>query len=144
MARNTISLRGYALHEEAGIASGVVTPGDLLEFTGTGNQVRRHSDPGGVVTPLAFARENWENGGNGIGDNIPSGGEVVYILPAAGDKINARTAETIARGDELTSAGNGTLRVRAAGEALVGVADGPDDNGRVATIIGGAAPSESA
>lgn len=143
--RNTIFLRGYVGREEAGIATGsALIPGDLVELVGPGRGIRRHNADGGAIPAVLVVRESHENNGAGIDVAIPAGSEAVYIVAQNGDKLNMRTTETIARGDHLTSAGDGTVRVRETGEALLGVADGPDDEGRVAVIIGGAAPSESA
>ena len=141
--RNTIFLRGYVGREEAGIATGsVLTPGDLVELTGTGRGIRRHNADGGAIPAVLVVRESHENNGGGIDTNIPQNSEAVYIVANQGDKLNMRTAETIARGQQVTSAGDGTVRVRVATDSLLGVADGPDDTGRVAIIIGGSAPSE--
>lgn len=110
--RNVILLRGEP-REEAGIASGVITPGMLVEPTSTGHY-KAHATAGGACA-LLFAREQWENDGNGIDDTIASGSEVAVLFCKAGDKINAATDDTIAKDEFVESAGDGKVRVYGSG-----------------------------
>lgn len=132
--RQTIYLRGNPRHEEAFIADPYdITPGMLVELNSDGT-AQPHSTEGGAAAAL-YARENWENDGAGIGDDIAVGDEVVVIFADKGDKINALTDETVEIGDHLTSAGDGKVAVAAGTNAIIGVAASANDAGRVYLIV---------
>ena len=135
MARNTILLRGTP-HEESGIASGAIRPGMLVEPTSTGH-FKAHDTAGGAAAAL-FAREQHENQGNGIDDNIASGDDVTVLFCSAGDKINAVTDDTIAKDEFVESAGDGKVRVYGSGYRIgyaVAASDLSGSVGRVEIII---------
>lgn len=108
---NTIMLRGkqFTLRRE-GKAAEAITPGHLVKFNSSG-LVIKHNVASGAAAPW-FAYEN-ELFGGGIDDAYaandqvliecaPSGGEI-YALVAAG-------AAAIVIGDEIESAGDGTVK----------------------------------
>lgn len=134
--RNVILIQGNA-REDTGIASGAIRPGMLIEPTGTGEQYVAHNDAGGAAAPV-FAREQHENDGAGIDDNIASASSFTPIFPEMGAKINAVTDDTIARGEWVESAGDGKVRLWGSGYR-VGYADAASDLsgtvGRVKIII---------
>ena len=70
--------------------------------------------------------------------DIAAGDEVVVLKPNLGATINAVTADTIARGDAVESAGNGAVRPHGSG-AAIGIAskdsDLSGDVGRVEIVI---------
>lgn len=130
--RNTILLRGDADEETAVAAPYAITPGMLVELTANG-EAQPHSSAGGEAAGL-FAREQHENQGAGIDDDIAADDEVTLLWPAKGAKINALTSDTIERGDFVQSAGDGQVAPFDSG-TIVGVAtedsDLSGDNGRV-------------
>ena len=106
--RNTILIRGRAVREDAGIASGSLTPGMLVEPTST-NHYKAHDTPGGAAA-LIFVRENFENNGNGIDDAVASGSNVPVLFVKAGDIVNAVTDDTIDKDEFVESAGDGKVQ----------------------------------
>ncbi len=134
--RHTILLRGDA-ERHAGIAGDDITPGHLVQYDPSGDGYIPHGTAGGAAAPW-FAREQWENDGAGIDDDIAAGDEVVVLKPNLGATINAVTADTIARGDAVESAGNGAVRPHGSG-AAIGIAskdsDLSGDVGRVEIVI---------
>ena len=62
---------------------------------------------------VAFAIEDALQG-KAVGDNYTTGTVAGYILPRKGAEVNAllKSGETVAIGDELVSAGDGTLQAR--------------------------------
>jgi len=66
----------YAQYKEAD-AEGVITPGNLMQRTGTGGVVR-HSTASQKVQPLRVAVEN-DIFGKGIDDNYAIGDRVIYM-----------------------------------------------------------------
>lgn len=133
--RNVTLLRGNAV-EDSGIASEAITPGMLVEFGGS-DDYQKHSTAGGAAAPW-FAREQHENQGAGIDDDIASGDEVTVLRPQLGATINAFTSATIAKGEEVESDGAGGVRVYGSG-SRIGIAQAASDlsgtNGRVEIII---------
>lgn len=109
----TIVLKGDGLYKEA-LAGGTITPGHL---------VTRNASSAFVVGPAAglnafamFALED-ELQGKDITDNYVSGDLVVAVMPMRGSEIYALVAASAAAvvvGDELESAGDGTVRKAAA------------------------------
>lgn len=133
--RNVTLLRGKAV-EVSGIASEAITPGMLVEFGGS-DDYQAHSTGGGAAAPW-FAREQHENQGAGIDDDIASGDEVTVIRPQLGASINAFTSDTIVKGESVESDGDGGVRVYGSG-FRIGVAAADSDlsgtNGRVEIVI---------
>jgi len=110
MAYRTIKVKSNQLEME-GIGSGVIKPGHLLERTSAAAAtVKVHATAGGVAQRL-FAVEN-DLYGKEIGDSYSAADKVFFINALPGDQINALIAngESIAIGDKLISAGDGTLK----------------------------------
>jgi hypothetical protein len=104
----TILLKGEINHEEA-IASGVLSPGHLIMLDSAG-KVLKHATQGGYAERL-FATEN-ALAGKSIDDAYAIGDVVPYNVSEPGDIVNALLAPAVAYaiGDQLISAGNGTLK----------------------------------
>lgn len=104
----TISLKGEFIRKE-GIASGVITPGHLIEFGGS-NDVQV-SDTAGEPCRKAFALEN-DLVGKGIDDDYASGEVVQYGVFPPGAEVYAwlDDDQTVNKGDPLSSNGNGRLQ----------------------------------
>lgn len=107
MAQN-ILLKGRNYTRKEALASGTITPGDLVEFGGA-QELQAHSTVGGTARK-AFAVEN-DLIGLGIDDVYTVGQTVGYIVCAPGTEILARLAATATctKGQALESAGNGRL-----------------------------------
>jgi len=91
-------------------AAGTITPGDLIERI-TAGTVQRHGTAA-VNSNKAFALPNIADGGT-IDDDYTTGESVRYGLFHTGQEVNALVAAgapAIVIGDELESAGDGTLR----------------------------------
>jgi len=134
MARNKILIRGSA-REESSLFDEAVTPGMLVELTATG--VQKHSTAGGVAA-LAFAREQHENQGGDVDDDIPASDYGTVLFPCLNAKVNAYTSDTIARGDWVESDGAGGVRLYGSGYRLgqaVSASDLSGTNGRVEIIL---------
>ena len=134
--RQTILLRGDA-EEHAGPAGADITPGMLVSYDPSGSGYIPQGEAGGQAAPW-FARENWEDNGAGIDDDIASGSEVVVLKPGLGATINAVTSDTIARGGFVEPDGDGGVQPHGSGH-VIGVAskdsDLSGDVGRVEIII---------
>lgn len=94
--------------EVSGILSGAVFPGYLLEPTSADDTWRVHSNTGAPAL-LAVAREQFENNGAGIEDQIASGDSVTVCFPEKGAVILCVAEATIQRGDFVSSAGDGRV-----------------------------------
>lgn len=137
MARNTIILRAPGTRNEfRGTSVYAITPGMLLELTAE-DVYQPHSTAGGQAA-LFFAREQWENQGADVDDNIAVGDEFTVIAAQQGDVVNAYTSDTIAAGGWVESDGAGGVRAQGSGYGL-GVARKASDlsgtNGRVEIVI---------
>lgn len=108
MASNTIVLRGTPITDEQNTASEAITPGHLIEINS--GQWRKHATAAGAAQ-AAFALERDEMGDD-IDTAYASGDYVKAAFPAKGDRINALVAsgQTLVEGQQLESAGDGTLR----------------------------------
>lgn len=116
MARRVIALLGQPLIDEDLAATGAITPGHLVDFSGTG--VAKHASAGGIAA-RTFALERDELGNDidvayAIGDTVKVGsfhqGQRVYTFIASG--------ENIAKGNFLESDGAGRLRIYSSGVRL--------------------------
>lgn len=103
-----IVLKGDPLRKEA-LSSAVVTPGDLIEFDGSG-AVQRHANAGQNAAPRFAVEEDFM--GDEITDNYASGDRVQFVVARNGDEIYALLAsgQNVTQGALLESAGNGALR----------------------------------
>lgn len=133
---HTIKVQGGG-REYAGLGSGTLTPGYLVEPTATADTWQAHGNTGQPI-PVAVVREQFENDGAGIEDTIPTGDSITVWLPEKGSVVLCVTASTIARGQFVASAGNGQVEV-ADSELAFGVAiDDTYDHGallRVAVLV---------
>lgn len=111
---NTVTLHQRDNHVYDGVADGAVTPGELLERTGTdsdGNpQFAAHSTAAGAAK-ARFAKE-YSHTGMSIDDDYSDGDHMEYRDGIPGDRFNAFLAagENVSEGDKLVSAGNGALQ----------------------------------
>lgn len=133
--RNKILLRDAGHVEIDGLADAAITPGQFVEITATG--WKKHATAGGRVS-LFVAREQHENQGADVDDNIAAADYFTVLACSEGCKINAFTSDTITRGQYVESDGVGGVRVLASGYPC-GVATAASDlsgtNGRVEIIL---------
>ncbi len=117
-------------HEEA-LASAAITPGDLIEVISTG-KVRRHATAGGVAERL-FALEDALQG-RAISTDYAADERVAIVVAQPGDVIYAQLSggETAVIGSQLTSNGDGKLKVATGSNHVIAVAveavDSSDSN----------------
>lgn len=130
-ARNKILLRDAGHIELDGIFTGATRPGSLLEQTATGWRVEQTA--GGQCIP-AFAREQHENQGGDIDDNIPAADTGTAIVCSNGCIVNAVTADTIARGEWVESAGSGQVRLFGSGQRIGQAVEASDLSGSVGRV----------
>lgn len=93
-------------HEE--IATAAVDAGMLIERTTSG--VQPHSTVNARVSNPAFAVER-RSGGMEFGDTYAVDYPVKYVTGTGGLNALLAAGETVSHGDELASAGDGTLRL---------------------------------
>jgi hypothetical protein len=113
---STITLRGSdELEYRSAPASGEVRPGHLLEKSGQNVQV--HSTAGAKTAPLiAIERRSVgmvADDPDGEHDTYSDSESVLYVVPDSGYQFYGLLAggETVAVGDQLVSAGDGTFRL---------------------------------
>lgn len=123
MARNQILLNGEA-REESYIASEALTPGELVQPAATEGQVKANDAAGDADAPRWWVREQRENEGAGVDDDIASGDECTVLKPESGARINARIAhgESLSDGEALESDGAGALRSQTSGRIVAFIA----------------------
>lgn len=124
--KRTIIVGGEGLRYEYEAAS-AVSPGDLI-ITNSASKVLRHATAGGATEPL-FAIEN-EIFGKGVEVDYAATDRVLCEACHSGMLVNynvAPAAPAIVVGDQLESAGDGTLRKKTTGVAIA-VADEAVDN----------------
>lgn len=123
MAINTIKIIGSGRHEEA-LAGASLSPGHLVALASTG-KVAKHASRAGIAERL-FAVEDALQG-RGV-DTAYATDEIVSLyLAQPGDVVNAflKAGTNYAKGDILTSAGDGTLEnLSTATAALLTSTDG--------------------
>lgn len=104
---NKIVLIGMGRHEEA-VAAGAITPGHLIKLDSAGKVVVHASE--GQYAERLFAKEDALQG-NTKDTAYASGDVVSYHVAVPGDEIFAyiKAGENVAIGDQLISAGDGTL-----------------------------------
>ena len=113
MAKNTIVIKSYNNNRDQVVATAVaITPGALLERT-SGGLVQAHSGAGGPVSSKIFAMEDVFQGKK-ISDNYAVSVPIFCLLPTSGDRVygifDATSGGSLAKGDKLESAGDGTVR----------------------------------
>jgi hypothetical protein len=109
-----LKVREEFIKEAALEASKDITPGMLLEFTGS--DVQPHSDDAALAEPIMVAVEAAIDG-RGIDDDYDEDGEtVMYHIPLPGDELYMLLAagENASIGSKLTSDGAGCLEVGSA------------------------------
>lgn len=112
-----VRLRGRDDFVQEGVASATITPGDLVEISGTSStvseelQFQRQSTAAEVNGPIYFSIE-YAMTGRGIDDDYSSGDALKYYPADRGEVYYGfhNTAEDIAVGDDLVTAGDGTVR----------------------------------
>jgi len=109
MAYRRIHNKGDWRHEEA-VAASTITPGMLLEVTTSGT-VQAHSTEGGRAERLAAAEDALQ--GKTVDNDYSADDVVSMMLPAPGSVVNLLMAagETGSPGQEVMSAGDGTLKL---------------------------------
>jgi hypothetical protein len=117
MAYRKIHVKGLWQAEEL-VAQGAITPGHLCEENVNGKVVV-HSEEGGRAERM-FAYEDALQGGT-VDTAYASGEQVFLMLVVPGSEICIRIAagQNIGIGDELVSAGDGTLQKRGIGSSGV-------------------------
>ena len=113
----TIELYGFGCQHEAK-AAGVITPGMLVERAADG-EVQAHSTEGGNANPH-FANEYGLTGGT-ISDNYAADDQVIFTTYNPGSGVYALLAngENASENALLTSKGDGSLAVAAAGDIAI-------------------------
>ncbi len=141
-ARKTIYLTvgGFRVKREA-TASGAISPGHIVERTSDSTPtVKVHATADGDIGVLNVAVED-QLQGRGVDDAYSSGDLVTYVVPKAGEKVQVIVAngQDISIGDEISSAGDGTVKKFAAQvdssanagavtqAAIIGIADTAKD-----------------
>jgi hypothetical protein len=117
MAKRVVVLLGEPIQNEDAAAAEAIRPGHLVTLNGSG-LVIKHATAGGN-TPRNFAMERDEMGKDF--DQLYGVGDTVKVAAChQGMRVNAliATGQNIALGALLESAGNGTLRVLAAGTPI--------------------------
>lgn len=111
---NTIHLKGDFQHEE-GIASAAFTPGNLVALLSTGKYAK-HATEGGYAE-LIFAAEDALQG-KAKDDAYAANDIAMLAVEEPTNQVYAfiKAGQNVAIGDQLISAGDGTLK-RAAGAA---------------------------
>lgn len=112
MPDNTILQSGSPIEDKKKLSEDL-DPGELVELGGS-NDIQAHSEAGGFAQRW-FLREQTENLGAGIDDTVASGDTGTVLRCSGGEKLQARlgtggTEVNISKGDELESAGDGTLQ----------------------------------
>lgn len=132
---NVILLDGEA-REEDFVASEAITPGELVEHGGS-DDIQAHSTASGTQVERIFVREQVENSGNGIDDDVPSGDTATVIYPEQGAKVQAFLAhgENVSEGDALESDGNGALQAQSSGDTIGYAAEGLNNTSGSASRI---------
>ena len=106
-SENQIHLKGDRRIEER-VAASTITPGMLIEFT-SADKFQAHSTEGGRALRLFAAEDALQ--GNTVTDDYSADDRVQGNVEHVGNVVNAlvKAGEDIAIGDELISAGDGTL-----------------------------------
>jgi hypothetical protein len=106
---NRIHRKGDFRYDEALAGEAGIYPGMLLELNSDA-EVIKHDDEGGRAERM-FAQEDALQGKT-VATVYTSGAIVGYILPVPGAEVNAliQGGQNISIGDELISAGDGTLK----------------------------------
>jgi hypothetical protein len=131
MARNEILIRGNAREQNELITNAAARPGSLMEQTATG--YRLHQSAGGAAI-VAVLKEQHERDGNDIDDNVLQNDKGTILFPELGAVVNFVTADTIARGEWVESAGAGAVRVFGSGYRIGQAVEASDLSGSVGRV----------
>jgi hypothetical protein len=117
---NTIWLGGPRTEINDLTAKAAITPGHLVERVNTAGvwQWQKHSTAGGVGARTVATDQNMLNKGV---DDAYAAGDLVEVSAGAGGSyfwMFIASGQTIVHGQQLESAGDGTLRALASGVAL--------------------------
>lgn len=119
MAKLTVILLGNELvtQNEDNAAAEALTPGHLINYDSNGDWVKHATAGGDTARRFALEREEL---GQDMNDDYAIRDTVKAGLCPRGVRVNAIIAsgQNITKGNFLESAGNGTLRVLAAGTRL--------------------------
>lgn len=116
MTRNTITVKNYLKVYEEGVAAAAITPGHLVEVNSDG-KLQVHSTEGGNVLPMVAIEDSLQGGL--ITKAYAADDRVQAWIPTRGDIANMILAdgETVAIGDFVESAGDGTVKKTVAAES---------------------------
>ncbi len=108
MAIRRIQSKGPFRHDEAKAATALIYPGHLLKFNSAG-KVLAHANEGGKAEAI-FAGEDALQGKT-VATIYTLNSVVDLVIPGKGSEVNAmiQDEQDIAIGDQLISAGDGTL-----------------------------------
>lgn len=135
--RNVVRYGWDQIEQEEDTADGTLRAGHLVEKTEDGYQP--HSSDGGTVNRPVFAKD-MRGRGYEVDDEyedeefltflIPNAGVGLTGILAAGDDLSTSSNANISEGDELVSAGDGTLRKEDGDDenAVVAIAEESKDN----------------
>ncbi|MFA5049189.1 MAG: hypothetical protein WC516_09260 [Patescibacteria group bacterium] len=108
---NTIMVKNFSDIFEEYKAAAAITPGMLVEESGTAGTIKKHASAATFAMPM-FAIED-EKQGKGIDDAYATDDKVQVWIPGRGDQVYALledNSQAITIGTQLVSAGNGKLR----------------------------------
>lgn len=135
MAKLTVVLLGNELvtQNEDNKAAEAITPGHLIDYDGNGDWVKHATAAGFSVGRFALEREEL---GQDMNDDYAIGDTVKAGLCPRGVRVNAIIAsgQNITKGNFLESAGDGTLRVYAAGVRLAQALESVNANAGAARL----------
>jgi hypothetical protein len=117
MAKRVIALLGEPIYNEDNAAAEAITPGMLVTLNGSGLNIKHATAAAAAARTFALERDEM---GKDIDTTYAIGDTVKVGSFGVGMRVNALIAagQNIAIGARLESAGDGTLRVLAAGVAL--------------------------
>lgn len=131
MAIKVIKVKGDGLVMEVE-ASGVITPGEIVEFTSAATDtVVRHNSAGQNVVPLIVALEDGEQGKE-IGDNYASADKLKVWFPTRGSIFFGliSNGQSVTKGGLVESDGVGRLDAHTPDTESIGA----DSSGNITTI----------
>ena len=135
--RQAILLRGTAREQDFNMEV-AIRPGMLvMRSASDAAAVQKHSTAGGAAVVMVL-REQHENhltaSSGGIDNNVAAGDTGTVLFPALGSVVNFVTADTIAAGEWVESAGDGTVRVWGSGYRIGQAQNASDLSGTVGRV----------
>jgi hypothetical protein len=128
MAKRVIALLGQPIQNEDRAAAEAITPGHLCTINGSGLWIKHATAAAKCMPNYAMERDEM---GKGIDDAYAIGDTVKMGAFSPGMRVNAllaAAAGAITVDDYLESAGNGTLRLLAAGVAIAKALEAVDNS----------------